>query len=116
MNLAIAKKQDSDFDQFWRLYPKRPGANRIESEKQWVKRIKEGDLPQEILDGTKMYRAYCEALKIEPQYIKQAATFLGPKKHFQCDWTVTERKNQRQDWADKLTGKTGGDDGFTIDI
>lgn len=114
MEIAIAKNHAPDFEDFWHLYPKRPGANKAQALDQWNKRIKQGDLPEEILNGTRQYRDYCEAMKTEPQFIKQAATFIGPKKHFLCDWQPTSKGNDRKTWADRLTGK-GEDDGFTID-
>jgi hypothetical protein len=100
------------FDKFWSLYPKRPGANKAQARKAWDARIKKGAFPEEILYGAERYRKYCEALKIDPIYIKQAYTFLGPNQHYLLKWEVP--KTQRQTWADKLTGK-GDEDGFIID-
>jgi len=114
MDLAIVKKQDSTFDDFWRLYPKRPGANKAQALKQWEKRIKEGEDPQEILYGTSQYRHYCEVLKIEPQFIKQASTFIGPNKHYACEWTIV-KNDKSTDFDRWLTGNPGEDDGI-IDI
>jgi len=105
---------DSDFERFWRLYPKRPGANKMQARKQWDARIKQGAFPEEILYGTKRYAYYCKALKVDSQYIKQASTFLGPNKHYLSEWAVESKQNARQNWANRLTGK-GDDDGFTID-
>ena len=104
---------DEYFDKFWLIYPKRPGANKIQTRKQWDARIKQGAFQEEMIYGAERYRDYCKALNIDPQYIKQASTFVGPNKHYLSHWSVTTKQNQRKDWADRLTGK--GDDGFTID-
>lgn len=105
---------DGNFDKFWLIYPKRPGANKLQTRKQWDTRIKQGAFAEEIIYGATRYAAYCKALKIEPQYIKHASTFVGPNKHYLSQWAIPSRLNARQNWADRLTGK-GNDDGFTID-
>lgn len=103
---------DENFDKFWLAYPKRPGANKIQTRKQWDTRIKQGAFAEEMIYGAMRYAGYCKALKVDSQYIKQAATFVGPNKHYLSQWAIP--KQQRQDWADRLTGKDN-DDGFTID-
>jgi hypothetical protein len=94
---------DTDFMKFWEIYPKRPGANRTQAWKAWQARLKNGIPPLAILDGARRYRKYCEAMDVEPQFIKQASTFLGPDNHFLLDWKAEPRKGQ--DFADKLTGR-----------
>lgn len=115
--VAVAQTFDFafDFENFWKLYPKRPGANKTQAARAWGKRIKEGSSAEEIIFGTTRYRHYCETMKIDPQYIKQASTFLGPDKHYESDWTPVVSRNPNQQWLDKMRGKKGGEDEFTID-
>lgn len=112
---AIQKNLDRNFENFWLAYPKRPGANKTQAAKAWRARMNEGASIQDIAYGTKRYRDYCEAMQIEPQFIKQASTFLGPNKHYLDDWIAAGKQNARQNFADRLTGKNGDDDEFTIE-
>lgn len=105
------KIEDRDFEYFWTIYPRRPGANKTQAAKAWNARLKEGVLPDEILNGTDRYCRYCQTMNVDPQYIKQAATFLGPDQHYRSDWTSTNKADKFDNW---LTGKGGSND--TIDI
>jgi hypothetical protein len=80
---------DDEFEQVWARYPSRPGASKADSFKAWKARIKEGVDPRLMADGVLRYAAYCEASQTEPKYIKQPATFFGPGRHFDSDWTAT---------------------------
>lgn len=56
-------------------------------------RITEGHTTQEFIDGAKRYAAYCAAQgKVGTEFVKQAATFLGPDKPFLEAWTVPPAK------------------------
>lgn len=109
---ANKKNDDPDFDFFWSIYPKRPGANKTQAAKAWQARLKEGVSPEEILAGTDRYSEYCKSKDVEPQYIKQAATFIGPDKHFLSDWSGDSKAKKFDSW---LNGGKGGDDDF-IDV
>lgn len=57
-------------------------------------RIAEGHTPDEFIDGAKRYHAHCAALgKIGTEFVKQAATFLGPDKPFLEDWAPIAKTN-----------------------
>ncbi len=57
-------------------------------------RLAEGHTTEEFIDGAKRYRAHCDALgKVGTEFVKQAATFLGPDKHFLEPWTVAPKVN-----------------------
>lgn len=105
------KNQDLDFEKFWEMYPKRPGANKSQALKAWLARLKDGATIEEMQQGCYRYRVYCRTMNVEPQYVKQASTFLGPDKHYLNDWKA---HNRNQDFADRLTGKRG-DDEYIID-
>lgn len=76
-----------DFLAAWGFYPSRPGANKAQSFKAWSARINEGINPRSIVDGVIRYANYCKATSVEPNFIKQPATFFGPDRHFETDWT-----------------------------
>ena len=65
-------------DQGWRRAQKAANA-----------RQSEGHAPDEFLAGAKRYAAFCEATgKTGTEYVKQAASFLGPEKPFLEPWTI----------------------------
>jgi hypothetical protein len=80
---------------FKREYPDRLGGQ------EWRKairaansRIAEGHSPAEFIAGAKRYHAHCKALeKIGTEFVKQAATFLGPDKHFLEPWPAKPKAN-----------------------
>lgn len=102
---------DCDFEDAWKAYPKRPGANKTQAQKAWNARLKEGVEVKEMQEGVFKYRQYCERMQVEPQYVKQAATFFGPDKHFLNDWAAGASK------ADKFDSWLNGTgDADVIDI
>lgn len=89
---ACASKPDP-FDEFWKLYPRRDGANPKEpARRQFVMAVKAGAHPQDIIAGVKRCRQV-EAKNIGTPYIPQAIKWL---------------RDQR--WND-YPEKPGGDDG-----
>lgn len=57
-------------------------------------RIAEGHTPDEFIEGAKRYGAHCATLgKVGTEFVKQAATFLGPDKPFLEPWTAPTRVN-----------------------
>lgn len=86
-----AKQQEHPlFTEVWSVIPKRTGDSRVEALEAFSARLKQGKEPEAILAGVKAYAAFCEAQQIiEPgwNFQKSASTFLGPKLHFESDWT-----------------------------
>ena len=80
---------------FRMIYPKRAG------DQGWRRalragnaRLAEGHTPTEILDGARRYARFCAATgKVNTEYVKQAATFLGPEKSFLLPWTAPGTKD-----------------------
>lgn len=72
-------------------YPSRTGHSKAEAFKAWKARLADGEHVQTILDGVNRYAAYCEANHTEPRFVKHAATFFGPDRHYLNDWTVPAR-------------------------
>lgn len=84
-----AKQEYSpEFETAWLAYPKRAGGNPKHSAyKAWSARLKEGETPEIMLEGVKRYSAFVIATgKSGTEYVKQAATFFGPDKHFKESW------------------------------
>lgn len=83
-------KQDysTEFETAWQAYPKRAGGNpKSAAFKAWKARLKDGVTPEAMLAGVKRYVAYCRATgNTGTQYVKQAATFFGPDRHFEESW------------------------------
>lgn len=75
------------FERMWVVYPRREGRSRASTVKAWNARIKSGTKAEVMLAGAERYAKYCEARKVEQQYMKQPETFFGPNAHFLNDWT-----------------------------
>ena len=90
------------FEEAWQAYPKRSGGNnKLSAFKAWNARIKQGVKPETMLEGVKRYAAFMASEgKIGTSFVKQAATFFGPDKHFDEPWLVDTQENKvptRQD-------------------
>ena len=92
--MKAAPSVDLFFEEAWTTYPKRPGASKQGSLKAWKARIKAGIDPQKMVQGVKRYAEYCKASGIDPQFIKQPATFFGPDEHYLADWTPLASQSQ----------------------
>lgn len=79
--------EDQKFDEAYAAYPKRPGCSKQDALKQWNARIKAGADPEAIIAGVKAYANYVAVSETAPNYIKMPATFFGPGKHYETDWT-----------------------------
>ena len=90
------------FEEAWQAYPKRSGGNnKLSAFKAWNARIKQDVKPETMLEGVKRYAAFMASEgKIGTSFVKQAATFFGPDKHFDEPWLVETQENKvptRQD-------------------
>ena len=87
---ARSAKQDysPELETAWQAYPKRAGGNsKSGAYKAWKARLKDGVKPEDMLAGVKRYAAYARATgSVGTQYVKQAATFFGPDRHFEESW------------------------------
>lgn len=81
----------AEFERAWMAYPSRTGHSKAEAFKAWKARIADGEAVETILRGINRYAAYCEANHTEPRFVKHAATFFGPDRHYLNDWTVQVR-------------------------
>lgn len=78
-----------EFENAWSLYPKRAGGNsKADAFKAWTARLKADATVEELTEGTERYAAFIRATcKEHTEYVKQAATFYGPSKHYAEPWT-----------------------------
>lgn len=85
-----AAKQDysPEFETAWQAYPKRAGGNpKPSAYKAWNARLKDGVTPETMLAGVKRYAAFVAVTgKQGSEFVKQAATFFGPDRHFEETW------------------------------
>jgi hypothetical protein len=94
---APAKKRNAEpsavFLQAWAEYPKRAGDNpRGRAWKAWRARLAEGHTETEMLDGIRRYAGFVRASGREgSEFIKQAATLLGPDKGFLEPWRAEQK-------------------------
>ena len=84
-----------DFELFKAVYPKRSGAQRWERAiKAANDRIKEGATFNAMIKGAERYAKFCKAIdKAGTQYVMQAATFLGPERHYLEPWDSPPSKS-----------------------
>ncbi|EHK6582547.1 helix-turn-helix domain-containing protein, partial [Escherichia albertii] len=104
-----------EFEQAWQEYPKRAGGNsKSAAFKAWKARIREGIKPESMLDGVKRYAAWVRATgNTGTQFVKQAATFFGPDRHFDDTWQQpAAHGGGRQRQVDVLSGLGAMSDKF----
>lgn len=90
---AAEKSEPEWFVEFKAAYPRRSG------DQGWRKalraareRVREGHTSAEFVSGAKLYAAFCKATdKIGTEFVKQAATFLGPDKPFLQAWEIPSK-------------------------
>ncbi|MEB7741780.1 helix-turn-helix domain-containing protein [Escherichia coli] len=87
---SARQEYSPEFEQAWQEYPKRAGGNsKSAAFKAWKARIREGIKPETMLDGVRRYAAWVRATgNTGTQFVKQAATFFGPNRHFEESWEV----------------------------
>ena len=74
----------SQFEQAWKAYPKRSGANNKKAAyKQWNARLKSGVTAERMIEGATRYSTQCKLDgNYGTAYVKQASTFFGPNEHY----------------------------------
>ena len=113
---ASKDEYSEDFLEIWQIYPARSGANpKKRAATAFEKRISEGLLNHEeiyfeLFQGARRYAKFCDATgKTGTEYVMQAATFFGPDRHYENDWTIpapktktgaTEIQTASHDWVD----------------
>lgn len=87
-NRSSKENYSNEFEKAWQAYPKRAGGNsKAAAWKAWKARIKDGVNTEAMLAGVNRYAGYVRATgSAGTQYVKQAATFFGPDRHFEEPW------------------------------
>ncbi|HFU3472756.1 TPA: helix-turn-helix domain-containing protein [Escherichia coli] len=112
---SARQEYSPEFEQAWREYPKRAGGNsKSAAFKAWKARLREGIKPETMLDGVRRYAAWVRATgNTGTQFVKQAATFFGPDRHFEDFWQQpTAPGGGRQRQVDVLAGLGAMSDKF----
>ena len=85
------------FEEIWKHYPKRTGGNPKKKafsayKARWVEFSQHGGKFDFFFDcikaGIERYSDYCDAMVEDKRFVMQAATFFGPDKHYENDWTI----------------------------
>jgi hypothetical protein len=94
---SATEEYPGDFLDVWRIYPKRSGSNpKGKAFSAFNKRIDEGDSWHELFDGAEKYHRYCDATgKVGTEFVMQAATFFGPERHYENDWTIPKAATRK---------------------
>lgn len=87
---SATRGEPAGFAACWAAYPTRPNNSRAAALKAYRARLAEPHPPTEeaLLAGTRAYAAYARTL--DPRYIKLAATFYGPDRHWESAYTSPE--------------------------
>ncbi|EHD1544236.1 helix-turn-helix domain-containing protein [Escherichia coli] len=112
---SARQEYSPEFELAWQEYPKRAGGNsKSAAFKAWKARIREGIKPETMLDGVKRYAAWVRATgNTGTQFVKQAATFFGPDRHFEDYWQQpAAHGGGRQRQVDVLAGLGAMSDKF----
>lgn len=82
--------KDLSFEDFQRTYPKRRGGQRWPAaRKAFVRLIRTGDvLPIDLIMSAARYQEFCKKCTVRPQFVMQAATFLGDGGGWEEDWDL----------------------------
>ncbi|EOC0702571.1 hypothetical protein ACIU3Q_005787 [Salmonella enterica subsp. enterica serovar Kokomlemle] len=116
MPTRTAKQNYSpEFEAAWQAYPKRAGGNsKSAAWKYWKARLKDGVKPEDMLAGVKRYAAYCQLTgNTGTQFVKQAATFFGPDRHFEESWQAPSAPGGGRRSAFPISGFSEQDYGKT---
>lgn len=98
----------SDFNTFWRVYPKRRGANpRNPAEKKWYCAIKNGADPYHMVSSARKYADELRQMnKLDTEYVCMAQTWLNQKRWL--DYALDlEGEKLRQDKLDADMARRG---------
>ena len=112
---SARQEYSPEFEQAWQEYPKRAGGNsKSAAFKAWKARLREGIKPETMLDGVRRYAAWVRATgNTGTQFVKQAATFFGPDRHFEDFWQQPAAPGGgRQRQVDVLSGLGAMSDKF----
>jgi biotin operon repressor len=81
---------DPEFEEAWRLYPKRDGGNpKGDALKAWNARVRAGVPREEMLSGVRRYAAHCKRKgNVGTEFVMQAVRFFGKGGHYAELWSA----------------------------
>ena len=100
-NLDSTTSHKQEFEELWKLYPKKQGKQVAYSK--FLVAKKDGVSYQEIRNGIIQYSDYIRTNDIEDQYIKQGSTFFS-QRAWQDDWTIKRKKSKNPFTEMRLKG------------
>lgn len=68
------------FERFWSAYPRATGKKK--AYEQWRRTLEDGADPESLISAAIAYAGECRLKKLGAAYVKHAATFLGPGRHW----------------------------------
>ena len=103
---ANADEEPEGFAEFRQLYPPRAGSQPwTRAVRAWRARVAEGAQVADILAGTRRYAKYIAATgKERTEMVLQAATFLGPDRHYQNLYAAPKAPESAWDEIQRLNG------------
>lgn len=96
---VVSRETEAEwFLDFKLAYPHRTGDQGWrKAQKAARARMSEGHTADEMIEGARRYAAFCDATgKTGSEYVKQAATFLGPDKSFMLPWDIPPSARPRE--------------------
>lgn len=102
----LKKEFPDDFEEVWKAYPARHGANpKKDAFKQWKARVKEGVAKSEMFDGVKRYGDHLVAKgSVGTEFVMQAKRFLGNAKLYAEPWAISGPTSGAKQGAYNLQG------------
>jgi len=102
------------FEDIWSVYPRRVGSNpkskaltavkkrqdEYEKNKEWMGAHGDMVISEPFKSGSERYAAFCDATIEDKRFVMQAATFFGPDKHHENDWSYSSSLTLPKDNAD----------------
>jgi len=87
-NQKSKREYTDSFEEFWNLYPRKYNKSRAFA--CWKARLKQGEIPDNIIKATILYMKWCEFKNQEEQYIMHPSTFIGIHQPY-LDWSDEEK-------------------------
>jgi hypothetical protein len=75
-NQELMATSVAEFEDFWQYYPRK--LKKQTALRAWMARVKDKNLPAEMIAAARIYADHCRTGHTEPRYIMHAATFIGP--------------------------------------
>lgn len=114
---AQPRDEPEGFAEFRQIFPPRAGSQPwTRAVRAWSARVGEGAAPAELIAGAKRYAEFIRATGRErTETVLQAATFLGPDKHFQNLYPAPAQKETAWDEIQRLNGGNHANAGRVFD-